>query len=88
MAAAVRIGWMDANRQMRYRTARGVDISENGLGLRIPVPLAPATLVHLELTNCGVSAVGQVRHCNPLNAEWRAGIEVTASFPSGETQAK
>jgi hypothetical protein len=83
LVAAVRIGWVDGRRQMTYRTARGVDISETGLALRIPAPLAPSTLVHLELAACGISAVGHVRYCVPIGAEWRAGIEVAASFPSG-----
>ena len=82
MAAAVRVGWVDARRQVTYTTARGLDISESGLALSLPAPLSPSTIVHLELAGCGMSAVGHVRSCSPMGDAWRAGIEMTATFPS------
>ena len=80
MTSAIRIGWVDCQRQMRYATGQGVDISEGGLGVRLPVQLRAGALVNLELALCGISAVGRVRYCVLVDGEWRAGLEVANSF--------
>ena len=85
MTASVRVGWVDSQRQMKYMTGQGLNISERGLAARLPVPLPASALVHLDVGGCGMSAVGRVRYCLPDGPEWRAGFEVINSFPSDAT---
>jgi hypothetical protein len=87
MTSAVRVGWVDCQRQMRYVTAQGVDISENGLAVRLPVQLRHGALLNLELAHCGISAVGRVRYCVMRGGEWRVGMELTNSFASDGASA-
>ena len=88
MTSAIRIGWVDCERQMRYVGAQGVDISEGGLGVRLPIQLRTGALVNLELALCGISAVGRVRYCVLAGNEWRAGLEVANSFASDAAAAE
>ena len=53
MTSAIRIRWVDCQRQLRYVTGQGVDISEGGLGVRLPVQLRAGALVNLELAGSG-----------------------------------
>ena len=87
MSASVRVGWVDTCRQMVYVTAQGVDLSETGLAVRMPVRLPPRTLVHLEIAGCGISVVGHVRYAvRPVGDSdegGRVGFEAAIGFPAG-----
>jgi hypothetical protein len=82
MAGSVRVGWVGGDHQMRYVSARGIDISEAGLGVWIEERLLAGSLVHIDLGGCGMSAVGRVRYCVPDGSGCRTGFEVINSFPS------
>ena len=87
MSGSVRVGWVDSCRQMVYVTAKGVDLSETGLAVRMPVRLPPRTLVHLEIAGCGISVVGHVRYAvragGDSGEEWRVGFEAATAFGAG-----
>ncbi|HTS60794.1 MAG TPA: PilZ domain-containing protein [Candidatus Acidoferrales bacterium] len=81
----VRIGWIGRRREMTFVVARGVDISQRGLAIRLARPLPVSALVHLELADCGISAAGHVRYSLPDGDAWRLGIEVPYLFPPTAT---
>jgi hypothetical protein len=82
LTGSVRVGWVGGDHQMRYVRARGIDISEEGLGVQTSERLLPGALVHVDLCGCGISAVGRVRYCVPDGSAYHAGFEVVSSFPS------
>jgi hypothetical protein len=55
-------------------TVRVVDMSSSGLGVKLNAPLTIGDLAYVELEH-GV-AFGEVRHCEKIDAAWRAGIFV------------
>jgi hypothetical protein len=82
MSGSVRVGWVGPDHQMRYLTARGRDISEEGLGLWTSEELPLGALVNVDLCGCGMSALARVRYRRPADSGWSVGLQVMKSFPS------
>jgi PilZ domain len=54
--------------------ARVVDMSQSGLGFELPDSVAVGTRVSVHF-GCGI-AFGQIKHCTPKNAVYRAGMRI------------
>ena len=57
-------------------SAQVLDVSKSGLRLRLSVPIAPGTLVQIELKS--IVASGEVRHCRKDGEEYSVGIQLDA----------
>jgi hypothetical protein len=55
-------------------SARVLDVSKSGMSLRLSAPIAPGTLVQIELKS--VVASGEVRHCRKDGEEYSVGIQL------------
>jgi hypothetical protein len=86
LAATVRAGWIDDSNHLRYAAATGINISEHGLAMRIAERLRMSALVHLELPDRRLSAVGRVRSCVHITGGWRVGIELSGPFLADSTE--
>jgi len=82
MNGAIRVGWAGNDRQKRTIKARGIDISEEGLGVLAPTPLPAGVLAQVDIGGCGMSAVARVRFCVNTAEGWHTGFEVIKCFPN------
>ena len=64
-------------------SARVLDVSKSGMRLKLSSPLAPGTLVQVELKN--LVATGTVRHCRRDEEEYSMGIELDAVVNKNQT---
>ena len=76
MACIVRLGWINDDKRMEYIAAQGVDTSASGMAVRTSQRLRLSALVHLEVAERGMAAVGRVRNCIRSGDGWRVGIEL------------
>src|SRR5262252_1606446 len=58
----------------RSLAGQTVDISESGIGVDLPVPIAPGGVVQLDINDCVL--FGFVAHATLHQSGFRAGIEV------------
>jgi len=78
LAYQVRLGWINDEMRMEYTPGQTIDISSNGLALCTPKRMRLSALVHVDVTDRQIAAVGRVRSCVPSKAGWRSGIELIA----------
>ena len=64
-------------------SARVLDVSKSGLRLKLNTPLAPGTLVQIELKS--LVATGTVRHCKKDGEEYSMGIQLDAVVKKYQT---
>jgi len=76
MTCAVRLGWINDDKRMEYQAARGLDVSASGMAVWTARRLRLSALVHLDVAERGLAAVGRVRNCVPAGEGWRVGIEL------------
>jgi hypothetical protein len=75
---AVRLGWINDQKRMEYLAAQGVDMASSGLAVMAAQRLRVSALVHIEVADLGMVAIGRVRNCIRAADGWRTGIELTA----------
>jgi hypothetical protein len=88
LTADIRAGWIDDSRHLRYAPASGVNISANGMAIRVAERPRLSALVYLDLGSCGFSTLGRVRSCVRAEGGWRVGIELSSAFASGERKGE
>ena len=76
MTSAVRVGWINDEKRMEYTAGTGIDMAESGLALMAEQRLRLSALVHLEVSERGLVAIGRVRNCVRWGNGWRTGIEL------------
>ena len=76
MTATVRLGWINDDKRMAYLAGQVVDISEFGLAVFAAQRMRLSALVHVEIAERRMVAVGRVRNCTRLGSGWRCGIEL------------
>jgi hypothetical protein len=76
MASPVRVGWINDEKRMQYVSGWGVDLSESGLAVSTDQRLRLSALVHLEIAERDLVAIGRVRNCIRSGGVWRTGIEL------------
>ena len=76
MTSAVRVGWINDEKRMVYTEGVGIDIAESGIGLFAGQRFRLSALVHLEVAERGLVALGRVRNCVRSGQGWRTGIEL------------
>ncbi len=78
LQSSVRLGWINDDKQMEYISGRMIDISSNGMALQTPKRVRLTALVHVDITDRHVAAIGRVRSCVRFENGWRSGIELIA----------
>jgi hypothetical protein len=80
LTTTVRAGWICDERRMTWAEAQGLDISESGLAIRLGERLRLSALVHLELPERGLRAIGRVASCVRAGDAYRVGLELVDAF--------
>lgn len=80
LATPVRAGWICDDCRMTYAEAEGIDISENGISIRMQERLRLSALVHLDLTACRLTAMGRVTSCVGSGTSFRIGLDLVDAF--------
>ena len=76
MTAPVRVGWINDGKRMEYTAGTGIDMDESGLAVWSEQRLRLSALVHVEVSERGLVAIGRVRNCVRWRNGWRTGIEL------------
>jgi len=76
MTSAVRVGWINDEKRMEYTAGAGIDMAESGLAILAEQRLRLSALVHVEVDERGLVAIGRVRNCVRRGKSWRTGIEL------------
>lgn len=85
----LQVSWLDKRGNMKATQARAVDVSENGIALRLPEAVS-LMLVRFRSNSLKVEGVGAVRHCHRAGNNYVVGLEFTEglhwSAPDGDVQ--
>jgi PilZ domain len=81
LASTIRVRKCDASAG-EWTSAHGLNLSESGVAFLADQPLAPGTLLQVELPNSRCSAIGPVRNCQRRGNLWRIGVELAGPFLS------
>ena len=76
MTSPVRVGWINDEKRMEYTAGAGIDMDESGLAVWSDRRLRLSALVHVEVSEQGLVAIGRVRNCVRWRNGWRTGIEL------------
>jgi hypothetical protein len=76
----VKVTWIDACGQFRSVQARGIDISQSGIGLELPEPVEPRTMVHIEGRPYRLLGTANVRHCQRNGIKFMVGLEFSGEL--------
>ena len=76
MISPVRLGWINDETRMEYIAGRCIDISSSGLAIATAQRLRLSALVHVDVAEQEMAAIGRVRNCIRTGDGWRAGIEL------------
>jgi hypothetical protein len=76
MTSPVRVGWINDDKRMEYVAGTGIDMGESGLAVWSEQRLRLSALVHVEVSERGLVAIGRVRNCVRWLKGWRTGIEL------------
>ena len=72
----VQISW-DEGRERRYSRGRCTDVSESGLRLKLPVPVAPMTEILLSTERIRITGPARVRYCARYGSRYLIGVELS-----------
>ena len=72
----IRISWEDRGQQ-RYALGKCVDISQAGLRLETPQPIAPGTLIQVAADQVKLSGSATVKHTVRIGSKYLLGAELT-----------
>ena len=73
----VRISWSDARGSFRYAQAKCIDISQSGLRIELPEPIAVRTQVLLRLERTNLAGAAWVKHVSRHGARYSMGLELS-----------
>ena len=76
----VGIMWRDTTGDDKFMNAPVRDISESGVGLQIPEPVAVRSFVTLCAEKLGIHGRASVRHCTRQGLNYFIGVEFTGGF--------
>lgn len=79
-AQPVGIMWRDLTGEEKFMNAPVRDISESGVGLQIPEPVAVRSFVTLSAGKLGINGRASVRHCSRQGVNYFIGVEFTGGF--------
>ena len=74
------IMWRDTAGDDKFMNAPARDISESGVGLQIPEPVAVRSFVTLSAEKLGIHGRASVRHCSRQGLTYRIGVEFTSGL--------
>lgn len=72
--------WRDPAGEEKFMNAPVRDISESGVGLQIPEPVAVRSFVTLSANKLGINGRASVRHCSRQGVNYFIGVEFTGGF--------
>ena len=72
--------WRDPTGDDKFMNAPVRDISESGVGLQVPEPVAVRSFVTLSAGKLGIHGRASVRHCSRQGVNYRIGVEFTGGF--------
>jgi curved DNA-binding protein CbpA len=75
----VGIAWRDNNGLLRFSSVRGVDLSENGVGVESLEPLEADSYVQVHAEHLGFSWTAHVRYCRRRGSKYIIGLEFCRS---------
>ena len=75
IAGKLRVLWHEAEGREQVCSAELVDISVNGLRMRVDRQMAPHTYVTVNDLGIGISGRGSVRYCRYENGKYVVGLE-------------
>ncbi len=84
--AEVSISWRDAGGLRQFCSVRGLDVSDSGLRVESPEPVAAGSFVHVHAENRGFGGTAIVRYCERRGTTYVIGLEFSrhASQPAQE----
>ncbi len=71
----VKIMWCDASGHDKFANALALDISETGMRLKVPEPLAVLSCVTLRSESLRLHGQASVRHCSSFGTTYAIGLE-------------
>src|SRR5579863_5713842 len=71
----LRVLWHDAEGREQVCAAEVVDISVNGLRMRVDIKMAPQTYVTVNDRDIGITGRGSVRYCRYEKGKYVVGLE-------------
>jgi hypothetical protein len=75
----VRVGW-SVGGEIRYASAKCIDVSGGGLRLEVPVPVPLLTGISLNADRINVSGSARVRHMTRYGAKYLIGVELSQAL--------
>jgi hypothetical protein len=76
----IRISWQDTRGQDKFATGRMFDVSESGVRLEVPEPIAPQTRVNVRCEKLNLAGSGLVRHCTRNGAKYIIGVALSSQL--------
>jgi PilZ domain len=78
----VNLSWTDTRGQVKYARTKCLDISDSGLSLEAPEPIALRSSVSIRAERLNLSGSATVRYVIRLGAKFILGLELSAAVPS------
>ena len=69
------ISWRDSSGNNKWVKAKGVNVSESGLLMEVPVPLQRGTTVSLRCPAERIHGIVSIRSCTSHSGQYRVGVE-------------
>src|SRR5258708_30600072 len=79
-AEKLRVLWLDADGRECVCVAELVDISANGLRIRVDIQMAPRTCVMVNDRKIGITGRGLVRYCRYAKGKYEVGLEFSSGI--------
>jgi hypothetical protein len=80
----VMLSWTDADGHTCKTNVRGIDMSGAGVCVESSKPVAPGSLLYVQVKQLKLMGVGVVRHCVARGGKYRIGLQfpnpLTATF--------
>jgi len=81
----VRLSWEDPRGETRFAQVKCVDVSQSGMRIECPVPVAPGSRVLLNAERIHISGAATVKHLARFGGKYILGVELAAK--AGENTA-
>jgi hypothetical protein len=78
----VRLSWEDARGEVRFAQVKCIDVSESGMRIECPVPVAPGSRILLNAERIHISGAATVKHVARFGGKYILGVALAA--PAGE----
>jgi hypothetical protein len=83
-----RITWQDQRQEVRYAQGKCIDVSEGGMKIEVPCPIAVGTRLTMQIERLGYWGTASVRHAVRYGARYILGLETSQGLPSGKVPAQ